>query len=256
MLSLVISSSDPSLSLRPRFWRSQEMVKAGKVDSKPSGHGASKSLRRKTRTEVISLAYRSGCSPNVNKIFHILALRTRSPSLFVSEIRTCLAEESKVSQMDKDAVFDTLERLCQRLREAEESKRVAQHQLWELKSNFQVNINCHDTLPSSIVMFTTILQVLEAELTKKSEELRELKELSSHHSRPSVNNNNSSNSGSNPLNLSNETNNNNEEPDQRFVNHEHHQHHERSAASVDSILSKVILFYAITIVQNVCPVVF
>ena len=66
---------------------------------------------------------------------------SETPSCYVSEIKSTLCEERSLSASNKSAVFETLERLSERLRLAESSRKVAMNQLQQLKRNYQVHNN-------------------------------------------------------------------------------------------------------------------
>ena len=65
---------------------------------------------------------------------------SETPSYYVTEIKSTLCEERNLSASNKSAVFETLERLSERLRLAESSRKVAMTQLQQLKRNYQVLI--------------------------------------------------------------------------------------------------------------------
>ena len=76
--------------------------------------------------------------------------RTASPSNFLAEIKVTLGDEESISSDNKNVVFEALERLAKRLRDAETSRNAAVSELGKFRRSYRVRekLNANHSLIS------------------------------------------------------------------------------------------------------------
>ena len=100
--------------------------------------------------------------------------RDQTHADYIREIRTALNCERGLTSVKRATVFDALDRLHERLREAEEARDAVVGQVAQLRRQCQVRARQAGGAIGRPLLTFTLLQRLEDELSKKREELRDL----------------------------------------------------------------------------------